>query len=279
MPRKNQKTSSGRNQATTGIAKTTVRSFFASPENSEERARSQKWLNKMAPEKLTIGSRDASPDPDDAIVTKRDLKEDRQILIQEISSLVKDLMQPLQTSLTDLVKEVKDAAKMAETASELALKMQSEVRALQSTEQLTLNRIAALERKWRQRNLKFRGLEEGVEQNKDLPSFIASWLASVLELEEGIAPIILKAYRRQIYKCTETACNSMLQMESQEKPYCQLLDFGYHQKKNPNFWRLALEDRLTRNTWLLPVMPYGTGLFSSVRRNTDFQEKLERYDL
>ncbi|KAL8221430.1 UNVERIFIED_CONTAM: hypothetical protein K2H54_067639 [Gekko kuhli] len=149
----------------------------------------------MAPEKLTIGSRDVSPDPDDAIVTKRDLKEDRQILIQEISSLVKDLMQPLQISLSDLVKEVKDTAKMAETASELALKLQGEVRALQSTEQLTLNRIATLEGKWRQLNLKFRGLEEGVEQNNDLPVFMASWIASVLELEDGIAPTILKAYR------------------------------------------------------------------------------------
>ncbi|KAL8163503.1 UNVERIFIED_CONTAM: hypothetical protein K2H54_025875 [Gekko kuhli] len=99
----------------------------------------------MAPEKISEGSHSASPDPDDAIVTKRDFKEDRQILIQEISTLVKDLMQPLQTSLSDLIKEVKDTAKMAETASELALKVQSEVRAVQTTEQLTINRLATLE--------------------------------------------------------------------------------------------------------------------------------------
>ncbi|KAL8182662.1 UNVERIFIED_CONTAM: hypothetical protein K2H54_060835 [Gekko kuhli] len=110
----------------------------------------------MAPEKLPIdcGDTNIDPDPDDAIVTKRDLKEDRQILIQEISSLVKDLMQPMQTSLSELVREVKDTTKMAETASELALKMQSEVRALQSTEQTTLNRIATLEALEKRRKLK-----------------------------------------------------------------------------------------------------------------------------
>ncbi|KAL8221432.1 UNVERIFIED_CONTAM: hypothetical protein K2H54_067645 [Gekko kuhli] len=143
-----------------------------------------------------ISNRKNTQEPDEeAPLTRRDLREDRQTLIKEITTLVTDLVKPLQATINDLVKEIKDTSKMMENASEMALTLQKDVQLLQTKELSTTNRITALENRWRQLNLKFRGFEEGAEQNKDLPTFMAHWLAEVLELEEGVTPIILKAQR------------------------------------------------------------------------------------
>ncbi|KAL8170044.1 UNVERIFIED_CONTAM: hypothetical protein K2H54_062259 [Gekko kuhli] len=151
---------------------------------------------KMAPEKTLAAETPNQQEPDDeAPLTRRDLREDRQTLIKEITTLVTDLVKPLQATINDLVKEIKDASKMVETASEMALTLQKDVQLLQTKEMSTANRITALENRCRQLNLKFRGFEEGAEQTKDLPTFMAHWLAEVLELEDGVMPIILKAQR------------------------------------------------------------------------------------
>ncbi|KAL8203759.1 UNVERIFIED_CONTAM: hypothetical protein K2H54_060751 [Gekko kuhli] len=153
----------------------------------------------MVLEKNTDNLSPNSPVLEETPLTRKDLREQnrelRESLLKDMAALVADLLKPVQASLTDLVKEVKDATKIAETASEMALNLQGDVRSLQITEQSSLNRTAILENKWRQLNLKFHGFEEGAEENKDPVSFIAAWLANILELEDGIAPVIIKVQR------------------------------------------------------------------------------------
>lgn len=45
------------------------------------------------------------------------------------------------------------------------------------------------------KNIKIRGLAEKVEGSMDLLIFPALWLATCLRLDEGVAPLILRAYR------------------------------------------------------------------------------------
>lgn len=55
-------------------------------------------------------------------------------------------------------------------------------------------------------NLKFRNFPEKVEENTELPSFIASWLATAMQTEPGIAPLLNYAYRMgPLIKCQPKA--------------------------------------------------------------------------
>lgn len=78
---------------------------------------------------------------------------------------------------------------------ELGLAVQQDTWQLQQSDQQLCLKVAAVETQLRTTNLKFRGLPELSDLNANLSSSLASWLASVLNLEDGVAPTILQAYR------------------------------------------------------------------------------------
>ncbi|KAL8183706.1 UNVERIFIED_CONTAM: hypothetical protein K2H54_049320 [Gekko kuhli] len=75
------------------------------------------------------------------------------------------------------------------------LPSQADVSELQTLEINSRERILILESQVRHLNVKFRGIPEGEEKKGDLVSFMMSWLSHVFNLENGVAPLILKAYR------------------------------------------------------------------------------------
>lgn len=81
---------------------------------------------------------------------------------------------------------------------EIGLAVQEETKRLQQSEQL-LAKVAILETHIQVTNPKFRGLPEPPDLNANLVSSLASWLALVLKLEDGVAPTILSAYRLALF--------------------------------------------------------------------------------
>ncbi|KAL8190354.1 UNVERIFIED_CONTAM: hypothetical protein K2H54_049060 [Gekko kuhli] len=101
---------------------------------------------------------------DSAPTTKQDQVLLKDELLTAISTKVTELIQPLQTQLNELVKDLRDTSKIAENTAELALTMQDDIKTLRSSEQQHTHRPIALENRWRSLNLKFRGLDEGLEE-------------------------------------------------------------------------------------------------------------------
>lgn len=50
-----------------------------------------------------------------------------------------------------------------------------------------------LENQLKMENLKLRGFPEGSEENVELRIFVSNWLASQMQLEEGVAPVLTNA--------------------------------------------------------------------------------------
>ncbi|KAL8199237.1 UNVERIFIED_CONTAM: hypothetical protein K2H54_037873 [Gekko kuhli] len=99
--------------------------------------------------------------------TKQDLVLLKEELLNSLSSRVTELILPLQTQLNELIKDLRDTSKIAENTAEIALTLQDDIKTLRSSEQQTNNRLTALENRWRSLNLKFRGMEEGLEEVED----------------------------------------------------------------------------------------------------------------
>ncbi|KAL8219249.1 UNVERIFIED_CONTAM: hypothetical protein K2H54_015881 [Gekko kuhli] len=59
-------------------------------------------------------------------LTKQDLCELREDLLAAMSSMVANLLQPVQLSINNLRKDIKEASQIAENASEMALMLQEE---------------------------------------------------------------------------------------------------------------------------------------------------------
>ncbi|KAL8190618.1 UNVERIFIED_CONTAM: hypothetical protein K2H54_056457 [Gekko kuhli] len=96
--------------------------------------------------------------------TKNDLLLLKEELLQAIKTTVTEVIQPLQTQLNELVKDLHDTSKIAENTAEIALTLQDDVKSLRSTDVQLNTRLTALENRWRMPNLKFRGIEEGMEE-------------------------------------------------------------------------------------------------------------------
>ncbi|KAL8163151.1 UNVERIFIED_CONTAM: hypothetical protein K2H54_012071 [Gekko kuhli] len=80
----------------------------------------------MAPGKPADDSTPASLTPEEAPLTRNDLHELKDSLLKDMATLVTGLLKLVRSSLSELVKEVKEASKMAETALEMALTLQGE---------------------------------------------------------------------------------------------------------------------------------------------------------
>ncbi|KAL8220569.1 UNVERIFIED_CONTAM: hypothetical protein K2H54_049719, partial [Gekko kuhli] len=164
----------------------TVKKYF-----TRESANNTMTLNSASGDKTESSSRSVeTTELDDAAPTiKRDHKDLKEGLLKSFTSLISELLQPLQTQLNELAKDLSDTSKIAENAAELTLTLQGEVKVLKSSEKQSAVRISALENKWRQFNLKLKEMGENVEEGKELSQFISTWLASILELTEGGLPV------------------------------------------------------------------------------------------
>ncbi|KAL8163029.1 UNVERIFIED_CONTAM: hypothetical protein K2H54_003510 [Gekko kuhli] len=115
----------------------------------------------MSSGNLTTASSDEN---NSAPSTKNDLILLKEELLQAITSRVTELIHPLQTQLNELVNDLCDTPKIAENTAELALTLQDDVKTLRSSDSHLNTRLTALQNRWRMLNLKFRGIEEGMEE-------------------------------------------------------------------------------------------------------------------
>lgn len=132
---------------------------------------------------------------DTAPITKQDLQNLSADLKSSFTMLIAQQLAPISQQLSDLTTTLKEVSSTAEAAMEIGLAAQEDTRNLQRSEQLLSSKVALLEAHIRASNLKFRGLPESPAFDANLASSLATWLASKLKLEDGVAPTILSAYR------------------------------------------------------------------------------------
>ncbi|KAL8207723.1 UNVERIFIED_CONTAM: hypothetical protein K2H54_061004 [Gekko kuhli] len=97
----------------------------------------------------------------------QDLKEDLQTFFK---TSMAELLTPVQAKLDELTEGLGAAGRAAASALDTAESLQTEVMTLKRSEALLQTKISTLENRWRQFNLKFRGIEEGTEQDLSLES-------------------------------------------------------------------------------------------------------------
>ncbi|KAL8221479.1 UNVERIFIED_CONTAM: hypothetical protein K2H54_068436 [Gekko kuhli] len=126
----------------------------------------------------------AMEDPGTGYVTKENFFELKFEIAKSIKEAFDEKLDPINAKLNEITSDLKEASKKAEVAMELGETLQEELKLLQNRDQVLINKICNLEQRWRQQNLKFRGLDENVEGNTDLAIFMSSWLAKTLALDE-----------------------------------------------------------------------------------------------
>lgn len=93
-----------------------------------------------------------------------------------------------------LISILYNTSKLAEVAMELPQLTQREVLSLQQHEISTNKRLLPLKNNEKTLHLKFKGLPENAVESKDLINFMSSWLATQLQLVEGVTPLLHKPY-------------------------------------------------------------------------------------
>lgn len=132
---------------------------------------------------------------DKGVLTREDLMALSNDLKQHFTASLDAKLESFSTRISELTNTIKDVAHTAGEAFDLGKTHEKHIRDLQTSERLLRDRVAWLEGKARALNLKFRGLPEHPDLKSNLSPVIGSWLASLLHLEDGIAPTILAAYR------------------------------------------------------------------------------------
>lgn len=146
----------------------------------------------MAPEERRADSPAAEP-RSDAALSRQDLLDLGADLKAHFEAMMAQKIAPVLIQLAELASNLKDVSHIADTGLDLGLALQDENKSLQRAE--LRQKIAALEAQSQASNLKFRGFPESVDFDNNLPSALARWLAAILQLEEGVHPTILQAYR------------------------------------------------------------------------------------
>lgn len=124
------------------------------------------------------------------------LRETNRAMELKLVSKFTDLINPITTQLEEIQASLTKTAQTAELALDLGATLQEENQMQQKELQELKEKCLTLDTAQRRGNLKFRDVKEGTEGSTDLICFMGSWLASVLQLEENVAPIITNAYRK-----------------------------------------------------------------------------------
>ncbi|KAL8178465.1 UNVERIFIED_CONTAM: hypothetical protein K2H54_047811 [Gekko kuhli] len=149
---------------------------------------------KMADERPS-GDEDAALSKTDFLITIQQLKAD---LADQIKTDIAAAIKPLLDELKTITSTLSEVAQAAESALETAMIAQEEIQHLQKHEEWAKLKIMSIENKLREQHLKFRNLPEDSEGTTELKIFLATWLAGLLNLEDGVAPLINKAYRVEL---------------------------------------------------------------------------------
>lgn len=140
--------------------------------------------NKMAP----------APEELSAPITKRDLQEFFYLFESRMLTKFTELLQPMDSRLGEIHSVLQQVADTAENALENSITNQESIRQLEQHESWAHDKLISLENSLRQNCLKLRGFPEGAEETSELTIFLASWMASTLNLESGIAPLLYRAF-------------------------------------------------------------------------------------
>lgn len=105
------------------------------------------------------------------------------------------LLQPVQEQLSSVKAVVTKTQKTADNVMELALTINNESKMLQMEQDTLKQRIMMVDMEARALNIKIRGLPEKVEGLLDLQTYVINWMATLMQLEIGVAPSLTKARR------------------------------------------------------------------------------------
>lgn len=105
------------------------------------------------------------------------------------------MITPITTQIKEIQTNVTQIAQTADAAMELGLASQDTRRQLQKNSEWAMDKIIMLENQLKQFNIKTRGFPEGAEESTELRIFISTWLASHMDLEDGVAPLLDVVYR------------------------------------------------------------------------------------
>lgn len=147
------------------------------------------------PEKMVTPPTLEVGETDTGALTRKDFIALREDLKQHFTPQLDMKLESFSNQLSEITTTIKDVSRMASEAFDLSKAQEQNIKALQTSEGLLRDRVAWLEGKARALNLKFRGLPESSELNSNLSPALASWLASLLHLEDGVAPTIIAAHR------------------------------------------------------------------------------------
>lgn len=123
------------------------------------------------------------------------LREELQQIEAKIIEKMTDLIAPISAQMEELKTTVTQVAQTADTAMELGMAVQDSTGQLQQQSAWAMDKIISLENQLKINNIKLRGFPEGVEESTELRIFISTCLATQLDLEEGIAPLLDAAFR------------------------------------------------------------------------------------
>lgn len=167
-----------------------MQDYFAQSPSSTLSGPADRPLEKMATTPETeVG------DDDNGALTRKDLLALSADLKQHFTLLLDSRLECFSNRLSELTTTVNEVSHTAGEAFDLCKSQGLLITNLQASERLLKERVAWLEGKARAMNLKFRGLPELPDLNSNLSPAIASWLASLLHLEDGVAPTLIAAYR------------------------------------------------------------------------------------
>lgn len=105
------------------------------------------------------------------------------------------IISSLTAQLQELKSNINEVAQIADSAMELGLASQEQDRQLRLYREWVTENIIHLDNQIWAHNIKQRGFQEGAEETTDLAIFIASWMASVLHLDDQIVQFIDVACR------------------------------------------------------------------------------------
>lgn len=112
-----------------------------------------------------------------------------------LSEKITALIAPLTAQVQEIKQCLEQVSQTADSAMDLAITNQDTTRQLQTQQDWATDKIIAIENQLKLKNLKLRGFPEGCEENTELRIFISTWLATLMQLEEGVAPLLDAAYR------------------------------------------------------------------------------------
>lgn len=168
-----------------------IPAYFAPGEKGDAKQQKAREAAKMAEAGKVLGGENQSATKADVRALSGRLDNLEQGLLSKIS----ELLQPLSAKLEQLTVSIQNVAGVAEAAMELSLTHKDDLKQLQENETKHSEQLAILGNRQRFFNLKFRGIKELAESEVDLNIYMASWLASALNLGGECAPLLTQSYR------------------------------------------------------------------------------------